>query len=133
MDIAQHPPIELVAARIRDLRQTASVLASTPDVVDGTDAELRRVVADYDELLMIAATQVGLDLEPLNGDGTGLPDHISLLDQFAGPASTVFALAPADGGVPVPFLPGVLRRGQDSIARTAGLSSLVVQPATGSP
>ncbi|MEL7259834.1 MAG: hypothetical protein AAGK69_00565 [Pseudomonadota bacterium] len=66
-------------------------------------------------------------------DGTGLPDHISLLDQFAGPASNVFALAPADGGVPVPFLPGVLRRGQDSIARTAGLSSLVVQPATGSP
>ena len=76
MDIAQHPPIELVAARIRDLRQTASVLASTPDVVDGTDAELRRVVADYDELLMIAATQVGLDLEPLNGDGTGLPDAV---------------------------------------------------------
>ncbi|MEM9869890.1 MAG: hypothetical protein AAF822_01435 [Pseudomonadota bacterium] len=66
-------------------------------------------------------------------DGTALPDHVSLLEQFAGPASNVFALAPADGGVPVPFLPGVLRRGQDSIARTAGLSSLVVQPATGSP
>ncbi len=66
-------------------------------------------------------------------NGTGLPDHLGLLEQFLSPPSNLFAIAPDQGGVPVPFLPGLLRRGQDSIARTAGLSTLVVQPATGSP
>lgn len=73
---AQYPPIELVAARLRDLRRTALVLGSTPDVVPHVDDELRRVAADHDEWLMIAAAQVGLELEPLNGDGTGLPADV---------------------------------------------------------
>ncbi len=73
---AEHPPIELVAARLRDLRQTALVLSSSPDVVPARDEELRRVAADHDEWLMVAAAQVGLELEPLNGDGTGLPADV---------------------------------------------------------
>lgn len=75
-DIPQCPPIELVAARIRELRRTAEVLAATPAVVPGVDDELRRVSAEYGDLLMVAAGQVGLDLEPTASDGTGLPDAV---------------------------------------------------------
>lgn len=70
-------------------------------------------------------------LDPI--PGTGLPDFLGMLEQFLGPAAGVYALAPAEGGVPLPFLPGALRRGRDEIARSAGLSSLVIMPIAGSP
>jgi len=76
---AENPPIEFVAARLRELRRTALVLASTPDVVPHRDDELRRVAASHDEWLMIAAAQVGLELESLNGDGTGLAPNVRRL------------------------------------------------------
>jgi len=78
---AEDPPIEFVAARLHELRQTALVLSASPDVVPHRDDELRRVAASHDEWLMIAAKQVGLDLEPLCGDGTGLlPDVRRLIE-----------------------------------------------------
>ena len=65
--------------------------------------------------------------------GTDLPDHLGMLEQFLGQSSEVFAVAPTDGGVAMESLPGVFRRGQDAVARTAGLSTLVITPVTGSP
>ena len=52
------------------------MLASSPDLVVDRDEQIRRNAADYDEWLMVAGAQVGLDLEPLGGDGTGLPADV---------------------------------------------------------
>lgn len=73
---ADRPPIELVAARLRELRRTALVLTSTPDVIAGVEDELHRVAVDHDELLVIAAKQVGLGIEGYTHDGTGLPADV---------------------------------------------------------
>lgn len=70
-------------------------------------------------------------LEPV--PGTGLPDHLGMLEQVLGPPSQVFAMPPSDGGVPMESLPGVLTRGRDAVARTAGLSTLVINPVASSP
>lgn len=72
---AEHPPIELVAARLRDLRQTALIISASPDLIDGQE-ELARVTADYDELLVIAAQQVDVGVEGFRADGTGLPSDV---------------------------------------------------------
>ena len=72
-------PIEFVAARLRELRRTALVLSSSPDLVPHRDDELRRLAARYDELLMIAAAQVGLELEALPSDGSGLTPNVRRL------------------------------------------------------
>lgn len=76
---AENPPIEFVAARLHELRRTALVLSASPDIVPQRDDELRRVAASHDEWLLIAAAQVGLDLEPLIGDGTGLAPNVRRL------------------------------------------------------
>lgn len=73
---ADVPPIELVAAKLRDLRATAAILAASPDVITQSDDELRRVCAAYDGWLMVAAGMVDLRLEPIQGDMTGLPEAI---------------------------------------------------------
>jgi len=73
---AQRPPIELVAGRLRDIRQAARILRSSPDLVTGRDEEIRRNAAVYDEWLMVAAEQVGLELHSVHGDGTGLPADV---------------------------------------------------------
>ncbi len=65
--------------------------------------------------------------------GTGLPDHLDMLEQLLGPASGLYPIPPDAGGVPVSFLPVALRRGRESIARTTGLPTLVITPVTGSP
>ena len=69
---AANPPIEFVATSLRELRQAAVVVAATPDVVPGRDEELRRISASYDEWLMIAAEQVGVEVETLIGVGGGM-------------------------------------------------------------
>lgn len=76
---AENPPIEFVAARLRELRRTALVLASSPDLVPQRDDELRRVTASHDEWLLIAAAQVGLELDSLENGGHGLTPEIRRL------------------------------------------------------
>lgn len=73
---AEHPPIELVAAKLRDLRQTAGVMAASPDVVGGVDHELQRVTVEYDRWLVIAAQQVEVGISGFTDDGTGLPADV---------------------------------------------------------
>lgn len=90
---AENPPIEFVAARLRELRQTALVLASSPDLVPQRDDELRRVAASHDEWLMIAAAQVGLELDSLDGGAIGLtPDIRRLIEHGLIKSGWVFDL-----------------------------------------
>lgn len=75
-DGPDRPPIQLVAAKLQELRRAANVISATPEDVEGREAELHRITGEYDILLMVAARQVGLELAPLQGDGTLLPPEL---------------------------------------------------------
>jgi len=67
-------------------------------------------------------------LEPL--PGTSLPDYLSVISQA--PAD-VLPVRPEDGGLPQPIWVGTLRYGQTVIARTDGMTQLLVAPVSTSP
>ncbi|MBK9178548.1 MAG: hypothetical protein IPM45_03050 [Acidimicrobiales bacterium] len=56
-----YPPIERLAAELRDLRRELAVVAALPDLVPQRDEQLRDVSRRLDERLVLAAEMLEVD------------------------------------------------------------------------